>query len=160
MNFWVSTDLDGTLLDHHTYSFEAAIPALEFCLQESIPVILNTSKTALEAIAIAEELRLTGPMIVENGSALVNLNANDDQPPFRSHVENSAQSKIKVFGAKRQEILNFLAMMRTKYGYKFEGFNDWSTQAIADKTGLSIAAAELAAAKEYSEPFVWRDSPA
>lgn len=159
MNFWVSTDLDGTLLDHHTYSFEAAIPALNFCLRESIPVILNTSKTAYEAMALANEIDLDAPLIVENGSALVNLRPHDIQSTSHCSHERQDASTTRVFGAKRENILSFLAKVRDEDGFKFEGFNDWSVKEIAQKTGLSLAAAELAAAKEYSEPFVWQDSP-
>ncbi|MGA0327631.1 MAG: hypothetical protein ACO3OK_11595, partial [Limisphaerales bacterium] len=43
----VVTDLDGSLLDHHTYSFEAALPALSVLKEEGIPLILNTSKRIL-----------------------------------------------------------------------------------------------------------------
>jgi len=159
VNFWVSTDLDGTLLDHHTYSFDAAIPALNFCLQESIPVILNTSKTAAEAMALANEINLEAPLIVENGSALVNLRPKDSQASSHSSQERQDLSTTKVFGTKREEILGFLAKVRDEHGFKFEGFNDWSVKEIAQQTGLSLEASELAAAKEYSEPFVWQDSP-
>lgn len=48
MNYLVSTDLDGTLLDHHTYSWHAALPALQKCSELAIPVVLNTSKTLAE----------------------------------------------------------------------------------------------------------------
>ncbi|HBO91798.1 MAG TPA: mannosyl-3-phosphoglycerate phosphatase, partial [Gammaproteobacteria bacterium] len=34
----VFTDLDGTLLDHHTYRFQAASPALERLREAGIPV--------------------------------------------------------------------------------------------------------------------------
>ena len=33
----VFTDLDGSLLDHHTYSFESARPALERIREQRIP---------------------------------------------------------------------------------------------------------------------------
>ena len=51
----VVTDLDGTLLDHHTYSFDAAKSALEQLEERGIPVIINSSKTAREI----EQLQLT-----------------------------------------------------------------------------------------------------
>ena len=47
----VFTDLDGTLLDHDDYSFEAARPALAKLETLNIPVILTTSKTATEVSA-------------------------------------------------------------------------------------------------------------
>lgn len=41
----VFTDLDGTLLDHDTYGFEPARPALAMLARKKIPVTLNSSKT-------------------------------------------------------------------------------------------------------------------
>ena len=46
--YLVFTDLDGTLLDHRIYSFEDALPALDFCRKTHVPVILISSKTRAE----------------------------------------------------------------------------------------------------------------
>ena len=67
----IFTDLDGTLLDHHTYRFDAAVEALTELKFRSIPVILNTSKTAEESITLSIELDICHPVIVENGGAIV-----------------------------------------------------------------------------------------
>jgi mannosyl-3-phosphoglycerate phosphatase len=66
----VFTDMDGTLLDHHTYSFEAAKPALSALESKSIPVIPTTSKTFAELQPLRERIGLDGPFIVENGAAI------------------------------------------------------------------------------------------
>lgn len=71
MSFWISTDLDGTLLDHHDYSFQAAEEAVLKCKKLGIPIILNTSKTLAETRKIQNNIGIAGPLIVENGSALV-----------------------------------------------------------------------------------------
>ena len=44
----IFTDLDGTLLDRETYSFEPAQSALHLIKQKGIPLILSTSKTRAE----------------------------------------------------------------------------------------------------------------
>jgi mannosyl-3-phosphoglycerate phosphatase len=44
----IFTDLDGTLLDRNTYSFEPALPALHLIRQKDIPLILTSSKTRAE----------------------------------------------------------------------------------------------------------------
>ena len=44
----VFTDLDGTLLDHETYSFELALPAIDVLKEKNIPLIFCTSKTRAE----------------------------------------------------------------------------------------------------------------
>jgi predicted mannosyl-3-phosphoglycerate phosphatase (HAD superfamily) len=47
-NFLVFTDLDGTLLDHHSYSCEEAMPAVRALAEAGFPLIFNSSKTAAE----------------------------------------------------------------------------------------------------------------
>lgn len=143
--FLISTDLDGTLIDHHTYSFDAALPALSRCASLGIPVILNTSKTQAEAEQLQKHIGITGPMVVENGSALV-FNA----------TECSAEPKL--FGADRKTILEFITHIRTTRKWDFAGFNDWSVDEIAEITGLSLDDAAKANSKRFSEPFDWRDS--
>ncbi len=44
----IFTDLDGTLLDRDTYSFEPALPALRLIRQKDIPLVLSSSKTRAE----------------------------------------------------------------------------------------------------------------
>ncbi|MCG7852909.1 MAG: HAD hydrolase family protein, partial [Methanosarcinaceae archaeon] len=48
MKYVVFTDLDGTLIDHDTYSYKAARPALAALKKQGIPLIFCTSKTRAE----------------------------------------------------------------------------------------------------------------
>jgi len=48
MNLVVFTDLDGTLLGHDDYSYEAARDGMERIRYQQIPLIFTTSKTRLE----------------------------------------------------------------------------------------------------------------
>jgi mannosyl-3-phosphoglycerate phosphatase len=133
----ISTDLDGTLIDHHSYSFSAALPALEKCRLAGIPVLFNTSKNASEAFALQRKMGVNSPIIVENGSALI--------------LENE---RI-VFGVDRGQILNFIEHFRRQHGSLLEGFNDWSESQLIEHTQLNHCSAQLAMKKEYSEPFLW-----
>jgi mannosyl-3-phosphoglycerate phosphatase len=65
----VFTDLDGTLLDHATYFFEPARPALDALAEAGIPVVLCTSKTRAETGRWRAALGNADPFIVENGGA-------------------------------------------------------------------------------------------
>ena len=51
----VFTDLDGTLLDHHTYDYSPALPALAKLQEKQIPLVFCTSKTAAEIISFRTE---------------------------------------------------------------------------------------------------------
>lgn len=66
----VFSDLDGTLLDHTTYSYAPARPALAALRARDALLILASSKTAAEMLPLHQELDLgEAPMIVENGAA-------------------------------------------------------------------------------------------
>lgn len=68
----VFTDLDGTLLDHNTYSWDAARPALDRLVRLQCLVVLASSKTAAEVLALQDIMALSGqPALVENGSGLI-----------------------------------------------------------------------------------------
>ena len=104
-------------------------------------------------------------MVVENGSALVL----PKELKLGTNFKETARSKEPViklddgreavmFGTERATILSFIESVRRKHGWRFQGFNDWSIERIAMNTGLTTDAAQLAAKKQFSEPFVWNDS--
>ena len=67
----IFSDLDGTLLDHQSYEFTAAQPAINFIKENQVPLILVSSKTKDEMIHYQSELGISGlPFVVENGSAI------------------------------------------------------------------------------------------
>lgn len=141
-NPWlVFTDLDGTLLDHHTYSFSAALPAIDQLKQRNIPIILNSSKTLAEIKQIANDLELDSPQIAENGSL----------------VYYPKEKRIHHFGHNYSVICTILDKLRTTQEYQFTGFHDWDTDGIAEVTGLSAQAAALAGQRQASEPLLWQD---
>ena len=70
MSLVVFSDLDGTLLDHYTYSFEDARPALGRLRAAGVPLVLCTSKTRAEIAPLRDALRNTHPFISENGGAV------------------------------------------------------------------------------------------
>ncbi len=135
----VVTDLDGTLLDHHTYRAEAAQPALDRLAARGVPVVVNTSKTRSEWLAMREAFDNTDAFVVENGSALY-----------------LPDGTCEVFGKTRQVIVDKLAFMRADY--QFESYADWTVADVAKHTGLDLDSAALSQAREFSEPVRWMDS--
>ena len=135
----VFSDLDGTLLDHRTYSHAAAAPALERLRQLRVPLILASSKTAAEIIPLRKELGFDDcEAIVENGSGIL-----------EAHGENgSTESKYLLI---RQMLDRLPASLRAQY----QGFGDWSAQKVSDLTGLPLADAENARNRRFSEPGLW-----
>ena len=58
----IYTDLDGSLLDHHSYSHAAADALLLELEQRGIPVIPTSSKTRAELIPLRRELNNHHPL--------------------------------------------------------------------------------------------------
>lgn len=143
----VITDLDGTLLDHHTYSYAPALPALHQLEALKIPVIFCSSKTSAEIVPLRQKMANNAPYVCENGAAVAGLNGNGD-------------ASSAVLGVEFPVISAFLEEVRTQYHFRFTGFADMSDEDVVDCTGLSLAEAALAKKREYSEPLVWLDTVA
>lgn len=139
----VFTDLDGTLLDHDSYSPAAAEPALAQLRASGVPVVLATSKTAAEVAPLRERLGLAHvPAIVENGAGL--LEPGTETPP----------------GDRYEELRDRLDALPADLRAGFEGFGDWGPEGIAHRTGLPPGPAARAAKRKFSEPGLWTGSAA
>ncbi|MDY6841289.1 MAG: HAD-IIB family hydrolase [Pseudomonadota bacterium] len=141
----IFSDLDGTLLDHDDYRWQAAAPALARLRAANIPLVLNSSKTMLEIRALRKELGNTDPFIVENGAAVV-------IPP---RALGNAGEEVVNFGATRDRVLEVLGSQR-KRGARFKGFADMSADELAAETGLDAGAAERAKERLGTEPLIWQ----
>lgn len=151
-NLLIFTDLDGTLLDHESYSWAAAKPALAHIRREHIPLIINSSKTKAEICAIRKELDNHDPFIVENGGAICVPQG------YFADLNTDEAYYINYFGPKREAILALLQALRASEGYTFKGFFDYSIEQLAALTGLSPEGARRAKMKLCSEPIQWLDS--
>lgn len=153
----VSTDLDGTLLDHHTYDWKAALPAIQALGEQNIPIVFNTSKTFEEAIKLQKAVGIEGPVIVENGSALAIPESCISEYPKIEALPTFKKDgfTLAVFGEKRENILKFIAQQLEEFPGVIEGYHHWSIEDICKHTGLSKEDAELSSAKQFSEPFHW-----
>ncbi|WP_438862717.1 HAD-IIB family hydrolase [Neptunicella sp.] len=149
----IFTDLDGSLLDHDTYSHQAADATLARLHQLNVPVVPNTSKTAAELDELHQELTLDAPFIVENGAAVFIPQGYFPQQP--DNTESYQQYWVKTFSKERQHWLTLLAKVESDFAGLFEHFATMSVQRICDTTGLSVQQAEQAAERHFSEPVLW-----
>jgi len=157
-DFIVSTDLDGTLLDHFNYEWKAAVPAIKFLQSQDIPIIFNTSKTLAEVLSLQLLIGVSGPAIIENGSALALPTRFESAllPSIDTGRLKRKDDHILVnFGRDRKEILKFINIQKQEYGNILEGYDNWTLATVAAKTGLTIDEARLSADKHFSEPFIW-----
>jgi mannosyl-3-phosphoglycerate phosphatase len=151
----IFSDLDGTLLDYHTYSFESAQPALDKIKNEGIPLILVSSKTRRELVYYQEELDLKGqPFVVENGSAIFTL------PGYFSGLRRSEVSGYYdryALGKTYNEIESILKIISEKYSYNIRGFHNASQKEIKEMTGLTESQLQMALSREFSIPLFFDD---
>jgi mannosyl-3-phosphoglycerate phosphatase len=154
----VFTDLDGTLIDHDTYDFKEAKPALDRLRSRSIPVIICSSKTRTEIEVYRRRMGLSGPFIVENGGAIF-------IPDHHLNVKgiNFVQKgpyQVVELGLPYADLCKTWKGIKKKGNFRMKGFNEMSVEEIADCSGLPLEEASLAAEREYSEPFMFSDTPA
>ncbi|WP_455424980.1 mannosyl-3-phosphoglycerate phosphatase-related protein [Dryocola sp. LX212] len=145
----IASDLDGTLLDHHTYRWEAASGWLGLFKQRGVPVVLCSSKSSAEMVEWQKELGLSGqPFIAENGGVIQLPETWDD---------HERAPRILV-GVRHDEIIALLNKLRDRFTFKFTCFADVDDNTVSDLTGQTRKQASLARLREASEAFIWRDS--
>ncbi|SFR55884.1 mannosyl-3-phosphoglycerate phosphatase [Thiomicrospira sp. ALE5] len=138
MTDWlITTDLDGTLLNHHSYDATGIPEIIERLQHNAIPVILNSSKTLSELTAWRHQLNLLSPVIAENGGVM-------------------AGDQINLCG---KAVVDYLPMLHAwraqQHAPSFAGFSDWTIDEVVDATGLSLAEAALAKDRLVTEPIKW-----
>lgn len=138
------SDLDGTLLDHDTYDWQPARPALQRLAELDIPLVLNSSKTAPEIRALRQALDNHHPYIVENGAGVVIPDRYFDAGP----------EEVITSGVSRASILERLGELKAR-GYRFSGFADLSPAQLARLTGLDEDSARRAGDRIGTEPVLW-----
>ncbi len=152
----VFTDLDGTLLDHSTYSFEPARPALAALAEAGAPVVFCTSKTRAETERWREALGNADPFVVENGGAAF-FPEGYFGPGERGDRRDGGYAVLE-FGRPYADLRRALADIRAATGLPLRGFGDMGLDEIADRCGFSREDAALAARREYDEPFAGVDA--
>ena len=141
----VLSDLDGSFLAPERYSFDGALRGLDFLRERNIEPVFASSKTAKEIELIQRKIDSNGPLISENGGAIVETSPNEN-------------SVLKVFGRSRRTWMPELIRIREELGLNFQGFSDWSISVLMRQTGLSELSARAAQSRSFSEPIIWQDS--
>ncbi|MFT5282954.1 MAG: mannosyl-3-phosphoglycerate phosphatase [Kangiellaceae bacterium] len=152
----VFTDFDGSLLDHYTYSFEAAKPCLKRLSDLGIPIIPNTSKTLAEVSFLQKKMDLSTPLIVENGAAIY------IPKQFLPRKPRGAVWKdgywIKSFAQKRQYWQGIVKKIQAEHVGQLETFGNMGIERISEVTGLDAKSALLASQRQFGEPILWLGS--
>lgn len=152
----IYTDLDGTLLNHDSYSHEAADPLLRELKDSHIPVVPCSSKTRAELLPLREELNNQHPFIIENGAAVFIPKGYFSQQPEDTRTHNDYW--VKEFSLPREHWAKRLSTLGEAFSDDFTTFSEMSVADIMRLTGLNAQQAELAAQREFGEPVYWQGS--
>lgn len=147
----IFTDLDGTLLDLHSYSWAAAEEALEEIERRRVPLVFVTSKTRAEVEVLRQKMGNAHPFVTENGGGLFIPNGYFNQPMIGS--TRAGHYHCFALGKPYSEVVAALEEISRKAGAEVAGFHDMSVREVAENTGLSPRQAELAREREFDEPF-------
>jgi mannosyl-3-phosphoglycerate phosphatase len=149
------TDLDGTLLDATTYSFDAALPALRLLGRLDVPVVICSSKTRAEIEHYRGKLGNRDPFIPENGGAVFiprGYFPDDAQVTVPGDEVEKHGYRVIRLGASYRDLRRALMELREE-GFDVRGFGDMYPEEIASATGLPIKEAVMAGMREFDEPF-------
>ena len=136
----VFSDCDGTLLDHHTYSYEKAREGISLLRERDIPLVLVSSKTLPEMKILHEDLRLMSPFIFENGGGVA--------------FPGEGDFRIDISGETVRELQACIPVLEMELKSRVRPMTAMDTDEISRLTGLSIESAGLARQRTASIPFI------
>lgn len=143
----VFSDLDGSLLDHDTYEWRPARPALEILRDRDIPLVLVSSKTLAELEDYREQLDLQHPLVAENGAAIyVPAGYFPDAEKFLMDTTT------------REQLQAAYREVKTAGSYDCQAFYELGVAGIMRATGLTEQQAMRADDRLASEPILWLDT--
>jgi mannosyl-3-phosphoglycerate phosphatase len=156
----IFTDLDGTLLDFFTYSFEAALPALRMIKENGIPLVFCSSKTRKEIEYYRERLGNNHPFISENGGGIFipDRYFDFDITEKACSVVQEGGYHVLRLGARYPDLRKAIGELREE-GFPVLGFGDMTTSEVASLAGLPLREAAMAKERDFDEPFILKDGP-
>jgi len=148
----IFTDLDGTLLDPDSYSFERAQPALRLIREKGIPLIFSSSKTRSEIEFYRRKMENDHPFVSENGGAVF-IPEGYFSSPVRCDRTSDNYSVLEL-GTFYPQIVAVLDSIKKETGVSLKGFSNLTAEEVSSTCGLSLEEARFAKAREYDEPFL------
>jgi len=148
----VFTDLDGTLLDHSTYSFCEAEEALELLREEGVPLILCSSKSRDEIKVYRKKLSNNEPFISENGGAIF---IPEGYGGLKCEFDKIDDGYLVIeIGSEYQTLVDAFEKIKRRAGINIKSITEFTIDEIVWLTGLNGEEAFLAQKREYTLPFI------
>jgi len=149
----VFSDLDETLLERKTYSFEKALPALSMLEEKEIPLVLCSSKTKSEMELYRTRLKNTHPFVVENGGGIY-IPENYFEDRYEASDRKDGYDVISL-GTRYEVLRKTIEELRTE-GFMLRGFGDMSPEEVSGLTRLTVEEAVLAKNRDFDEAFIFK----
>jgi len=140
----VFSDLDGTLLDHHTYSHAGAQEGIDLLRERSVPLVLVSSKTLPEMTELHGMLGLDSPFVFENGGGIAWPDKTKSGEPLR----------VEIQGFPIEELQAKFNALKTVIPVPVKSILDMSVEEVMERTGLPNKRAALARERQSSIPFI------
>ncbi|MBI4545920.1 MAG: hypothetical protein HY703_12040 [Gemmatimonadetes bacterium] len=147
----IFSDLDGCLLDAESYALGPAEPVLRMLRSQGIPLVLCTTKTRSEIVALYSMLGGRYVTVLEDGAGILVPPATLPCHPSGARMtrEGAFLSLSIPYSAVRR---HFAALRRHMRG-GVVGFGDLTVPEVARLTRLPLSAARRARRREFDEPF-------
>jgi len=153
----VVTDLDGSLLDHFSYSWEPAVPAINLLKRRRIPLIFCTSKTRAELVYLQDRMGIVDPFISETGGAIwLRPEVVKAKPPG---ARSLAGLYALILGRSYRELRSALVDYREKHNLDVTGFGDLQADRAAELCNVPMDVAGLVLQRDFDEPFFFNSPP-
>jgi mannosyl-3-phosphoglycerate phosphatase len=159
MKIIVFSDLDATLLDRETYSWKPAERAIEALRKRDAALVMVTSKTLSEIVALHQELGFDDPLVFENGGGIA-LHEETVPREFVTSWEPKTEKfhregfTVLALGRGYEELVKSLAEISTEVGTPLLGFSAMSHEEVTKATSLPAEQAVKARMRLFDEPFM------
>lgn len=143
-HYVVFSDLDGTLLDHYSYSFEESQPGIDILKRKNIPLVLVSSKTVEEMKLLHTRLKLSTPLVAENGAVF-------------AFPKGDGKWDVEILGKSTGELKGLLPILIHQIGRDVKCLPDMTPEDVMMYTGLDNENALIARNRKGSLPFICDD---
>ena len=156
MNYYIFTDLDGTLLNHDNYSL-GRIKNFINKIKLKNHIIFSTSKTFCEILEINKKLDLNFPFIVENGACIFFPNNYTFFDPNKTKFFNYKNYLgYKLSELSPEVIENKLCKLQKKYDFSL--FSQLKLDQLSKITNLKNKSLINCTKRLFTNPIYWKDT--
>lgn len=146
----IFTDLDGTFIDFKTYSPKLTAPVARELVAQGHLLIFCSSKTRAEQQAIMDEIELSVPGIVENGSGIF-LPKGCEAVLARHGEKISGGGRMISLGTPSSKIRATILEIERALSLNLGAYGSLPVEKITQRTGLTPEAAARAQSRDFSE---------